>query len=237
MNDDTQSQSRKVGNIMADNERRIEHVAVLDWSKVRSADELKDIQRIEHVGVVLIAEHLAGALTHVRMEHVGSIVPVPEGAEVKIFAGQTRIAGEALETAPPDSIWIIAGQLFITTPVRETNCKELRVSGQIFIPRGSEAAISSKLSRLEGQVIYYPAGARFFYGTENFTAEFLELLPEPIPIMILGNGDFADDITVDLLRAKVTEIGLAGNIVAPRHLVPLLNVLTVEKMGNITARE
>jgi hypothetical protein len=222
---------------MSDEKRKdIQHVAVLDWTKVQSAEDISGVESIQHVGVVLIAEHLAGALGRIHMQHVGSIVPVPAGAEVKIFAGQARISGDALASSP-DSIWIVAGQMFITSPVREANCKEIRVSGQLFAPRGSEAALSAKITRMEGQTIYYPEGARFFMGREDITAEFLELLPAPVPFMILGEAIFADDVTFDLLRNKVLEIGLAGKIIAPKELVPLLQVLTVDKMGEIRAKE
>ncbi|MEZ4663003.1 MAG: hypothetical protein R2911_36100 [Caldilineaceae bacterium] len=41
------------------------------------------------------------------------------------------------------------------------------------------------------------------------------------------------DVTVELLRSKVTEIVLNGILEGPKELVPLLQVLTVEKNGMI----
>jgi RNA polymerase sigma-70 factor (ECF subfamily) len=46
-----------------------------------------------------------------------------------------------------------------------------------------------------------------------------------------------DDVTVDLLRAKVPEIVLVGKIIAPKALIPMLQVLTTEKIGAIMTPE
>jgi hypothetical protein len=41
----------------------------------------------------------------------------------------------------------------------------------------------------------------------------------------------------DLLRAKIQDITLVGKLVAPRRLVGVLQLLTTEKIGTITAAE
>ena len=44
-------------------------------------------------------------------------------------------------------------------------------------------------------------------------------------------------VTPDLLKRKVAEITLVGGLEAPRALVPLLQVLTAERIGAISATE
>ncbi|MCB0090256.1 MAG: hypothetical protein KDE54_20270, partial [Caldilineaceae bacterium] len=66
-----------------------------------------------------------------------------------------------------------------------------------------------------------------------FGAAFFEYLPEPISLIINGVVDIEPDVTVELLRAKVTEIVLNGILSGPKEVVPLLQVLTVEKNGMI----
>jgi hypothetical protein len=73
-------------------------------------------------------------------------------------------------------------------------------------------------------------------GRESWSREFLEFLPEPTAFFIAGQVDIEDDVTVDLLKAKVTEICLAGQICAPKALIPLLQALTPEIYGQITAK-
>ena len=55
----------------------------------------------------------------------------------------------------------------------------------------------------------------------------------PVTLIINGSVEFQDDISLELLRAKVNEIVLNGIIEGPAHLVPLLQVLTKEKNGMI----
>lgn len=100
-------------------------------------------------------------------------------------------------------------------------------------PRESQGVISAKLTRMDGQTLYLPAEARIFMGDETLEREFLELLPKPQCIVMMGCLTVNEDVTVELLKEKVPEIVLMGEIRAPAHLIPILKVLTVEKMGDI----
>jgi hypothetical protein len=171
------------------------------------------------------------------MKNVAGIIPVAPGANLKLLIGQTKVTGEALAAAKEDEIWVIAGQAHITTPVTNFTGRELQICGQVFVPRGSEAAFTGAITKMQGQVVYVPAGARLLMGQESWGREFFELLPEPSAFCIMGQLSIEGDVTVDLLKAKVTEIALMGLIEAPRSLVPLLQVLTVENLGLISAKE
>ena len=72
-----------------------------------------------------------------------------------------------------------------------------------------------------------------FTGKERVRAEFLELLPEAVAWVILGDLTIEDDVTADMIRAKVPEIVLTGTLTAPRGLIPTLQVLAVERTGEI----
>jgi hypothetical protein len=170
------------------------------------------------------------------MDRVASVVPVPAGPNVKVMAGQTQITGEALANpgGNPDEIYFIAGQMLITTPVQSVGYK-LIVAGQVMAPVGSEAALSASIIRQTGQVYYVPEGARHFIGQDRFSAAFFELLDEPLIMLLIGNYTIAPDVTVDLLRAKVRRIVLFGELRAPAALVPILQVLTTDKFGQIIA--
>jgi hypothetical protein len=135
-----------------------------------------------------------------------------------------------------EDILVIIGQVFITTPVTSVGYKEIWMHGQLFALRGSEGTLGAKITRMNGQTFYMPAEARTFMGEENIGREFLDLLPEPKALVIMGSITFEDDVTVELLKAKVPEIVLMGEIKAPAALIPMLQVLTVEKMGQIVAK-
>lgn len=212
---------------------RISDIGVLDLRFVRDEEELKAIRSISDVGVVLVPERLGGALMGVEMSDVGNVVRVPDEGKLQTFSGQTKVTGEALAAGDPESVLLIVGQLFVSTPCETVGYKEIRVIGQLIATRGSETALMAKLTEVNGQVLYLPPNARLILGDETFGREFLELLPRPTPLVILGELRLEDDVTAELVREKVPEIVLMGSLHAPRALVPLLQVITTEKFGEI----
>ncbi|HZO89718.1 MAG TPA: hypothetical protein VFB38_15420 [Chthonomonadaceae bacterium] len=211
----------------------IRQMGMLDLRFAQTPEDLKGITGIEKVGMILIPEHLSTALATIPMKEVGAIVPIPQGDNVQVQSGQIRLSGESLAAGDAEAILVVVGQLFITTPVTQVGFKQVRVIGQMFAIRGSEGPLGAKL-QIQGQSIYLPADPRLFMGEERLGRQFLELLPKPTPIVIMGKLTFAEDVTVELLQQKVPEIVLMGQICAPEALIPILQVLTVEKMGAIS---
>jgi len=216
---------------------KIENVGALDLTGITSADELANITRIKNVGAILIRESLMGKLSSIPMENVGSVVPVPEGDNVRVQTGQIQMSGEALAGGNEEDVLVVTGQLIITSPVQQVGYKALIVSGQVLAPKGSETALGAKLSRLSGQSVYYPGQARIFMGEDQFSQAFFELLDEPITMVLLGDYTIDDDVTVEMVKQKVAAIALFGNLKAPKHLVPIFQVLTTEKHGNIGVKD
>ena len=216
--------------------RVVSNVGMLDWRSMADAEQLAGIAGIENVGTILIPEDLAGALAAIPTKNVGMVMPIPRGANVSVQAGQVRMSGESLASGPEDGILILLGQAIFTSPVTKVGYKELRLAGQLFAPRGSEAALGGKLTQVAGQVIYYTAGpdveVRNVTGNERIDAGLLEALPHPIVLIATGNTTFADDVTPELLRAKIASMVLIGNTWAPRELAGAVKALAVERIGN-----
>jgi hypothetical protein len=215
---------------------RIEDVGLLNLLYAKTPEDLAGIQSIEDVGCILIPEHLGGVLARISMEDVGTIVPVPQDGKVNLVAGQGRFTGEAIAQGDPETLLVIAGQAMITSVVEKVGFRGIFVAGQIFAPTGSEAALTTAMTTLMGQVFYYKAGARMFQGHDRIGRDFLELVDTPIAIVITGHLEIDDDVTLDLLKAKVSEIALYGHLEVPRALYALAQFLTVEKSGHIEAR-
>lgn len=76
-------------------------------------------------------------------------------------------------------------------------------------PREAELILSSYVHTL-GTSVWYTGTPRVFKGQNSFPASFLEFLPEPITLITYGMTTFESDVTVDLLRNKVTEIIMNG---------------------------
>ncbi len=215
----------------------IENMGMLDLRSAKTPEDLSYIKRIMNVGTILIPEHLSGVLAKVPMKNVGSTVAVPDGQNIKMQIGQIRLGGDAFVNGDPDTILFIVGQLFITTPVPSVGYKEVWVHGQVFGIRGSENTFGAKLGRAEGQVLYLPAEARVIQGSETIDNEYLEMLPKPCALVVMGELHFAEDVTKDLLKSKILEIVLMGVITAPQAILSLVKVLTAERMGEIISTE
>lgn len=215
----------------------IRDMGVLDLSFAQSPEDLSGITSIHDVGAIIIPEDLMGALTRIDVHDVGGVVPIPRGAKVSLQMGQTRLTGESLAAGPDDTVLVLVGQTLIMNQVQSVGYQSLHVMGQLLAPRGSEAALAPKIAKLTGQVVYVTGleNARFILGKERIGKAFLEYLPRPTPLVVVGKLIFEEDTPADLLREKVPEIALIGKIQAPAALVPLLQVLTVEKQGEIEA--
>jgi hypothetical protein len=297
---------------------RIKGVAVLDLTTMRSPDDLAGISSIEDVALILVPESLAGALARIPTSSVASVVPVPDGADVKVhtgsmmmggealanpggdnvvlvvtgtlalsspveevafrqvivtgmvvapygselalgaglsrvtgsvhyyrqvegqrfrtLSGQTRISGESLanEAGNPADILFVAGQTIVTGPVHQVGYQQIVAAGQLLAPRDSEAVLAPVLT-MEGQLVWYSGRPRFFVGRERFSRDFLELLDEPLSLALVGHFTFDEDVPPALLRDKVSDITLVGKIIAPKGVVAVLQLLTIDKHGTITA--
>jgi len=215
----------------------ISDMGMLDLSSAKTPEDLAYIKSLHDIGAILIPEHLTAALAGVEMHDVGAVIPIASGDNVNMITGQTKLTGESLAAGDPETVLVIAGQVIVTTRVDKVGYKAIQIVGQVLAPRGSETALASKVTRLAGQLVYYPQGARFFIGDDTVTGEFLEMLQGPTSFLVMGHLNLNDDISADLLREKVSEIALMGALSVPRHLAALTQFLTVEKMGDIQVRD
>jgi hypothetical protein len=218
---------------------RVGNTGILDLTWAKSIEDLNEITAIENVGIVRVPEHLYAFVASIPQEKVGMVETAASGPQ-KTLTGQVRLTGDFLAAGDPETTLVVTGVLFILPPLVKIGFREIRLTGIILLPRGSEGVISNKLGSLTGNVVYYSADAsmpRLFMGQESIGREFLELLPTPVPFVVTGKLTIEADVTLDLLRAKVPEIVLTGQLVAPKALIPLLQVLTVDKTGTIQVLE
>jgi hypothetical protein len=179
---------------------------------------------------------LAGALT--RATGTVGYYDYTEGQSVKVYQGQTRLRGEALanRSGQPSDIAIVAGQLVVTSPVPSLGFQQIVVAGQLAAPEESVDVLESALT-VVGQVAWYRGAARAFSGADRFGRGFFELLPEPTTLVLSGAFRIEDDVPAELLREKVAGIVLAGALKGRQELVPVLQVLAIEKQGVIGASD
>lgn len=216
-------------------EGKISDVGMLDLRYAKTPEDLAGITSISDVGAILIPEHLTGALARIGISDVGGVVAVPQDCKVSCMTGQVQLSAASLAAGDPDTILLIVGQVFILGEITSVGYKEVRAFGQIFAPRAGQDIFAAKLTQMTGQVIYVPSEPRIFMGDESIGGEYLDLLPEPTTVVVLGSLTFDASATKESVKKKLLEIVLLGTITAPQALVPLLQVLTKVKMGEIVA--
>ncbi|QHW29820.1 hypothetical protein GZH47_02540 [Paenibacillus rhizovicinus] len=221
----------------------IENLGMLDLTG-KKTDELSGIALIQNVGLILVPQSLSDALMKVPQRNVGLTVSLPEptnpDAKMKLYTGQLTLSGEVFSNAggSPDDILVIAGQVVISSPIVNVGYGDIIIAGQILAPKGSEALLSAKLTRLTGQIIYYKSDApRIFIGNDSFSRSFFELIDSPMSMALVGNYEIEQDVDIALMKQKVSELILIGNLTAPKPLVPLLQLLAEVKLGDITGKD
>jgi hypothetical protein len=139
--------------------REIHNVALLDLTGANSAAALDGVTRISRVSAILVPESLLPRLSSIPMDLVAATVPVRDGQRTRVMSGQIILSGEALASPGEEQsqdMLVIAGQLILTSPATKVGYRDLVVLGQLVAPRGSEAALGAGLTRMSGQVVYYP---------------------------------------------------------------------------------
>ncbi len=126
---------------------------VVDFSHLRMPEELEQVRRIEHAGLVVVPESLAGAYAAITQVRVGATVYVPDGANVRVHTGTLMVGGDGLGS--PDDVLVVIGLLIITSPVTGPVPRQISVVGLVLAPRGSEAALGPALAGGVGGVSYY----------------------------------------------------------------------------------
>jgi len=203
------------------------------------------VQRVTYrqvivIGLVLAPHGSESALGAGLTRVTGSVdyYPYAEGQEVKVSTGQLRAGGEVLAnpTGGPDDVLVVAGQLIVTGPVVKVGYRRVVVAGQVLAPRDSQAVLGPVMI-VKGQLVWYTGEPRFFLGKERFGRSFFELVDQPLTLALVGSFQIDPDVPAALLREKVQEITLLGKLIAPSQLVGVLQLLTTEKVGEITVAE
>jgi hypothetical protein len=207
---------------------------------ITSPVERVGLHSILTVGAVVAPEGSQAALTPALRRTVGGVIYYPwvEGQDVRVFQGDTRVKGDILANpgGSPDDIAIVAGAMVVTSPVQAVGFRRIVVVGALLAPEESQLVLAPALT-VVGGVVWYTAPPRIFNGEERFSAGFFDLLDDPVTLVINGKAAFEPDVPVDVVKAKVAAIVLNGKIEAAPSLVPLLQVLAIQKNGTITTLE
>lgn len=191
---------------------------------------------IHVTGTVLVPRGSEAAIGKV-LEGTGAVSSYrwAEGQEIRTMAGQISISGATLANAigEPDDVLVLVGQIVVTGAVGDVGYRQIIVAGQAAMPVAAQDAIEPRVVTY-GQIAWYSsASPRFLAEDTELSAEYLNLLTEPTSLIVAGRLRLTDDVSAELLKEKLTDIVVFGEIVAPAALVPVLQFLAVHAFGPI----
>jgi hypothetical protein len=214
-----EAQEVRNAGVAATTAREITNVGVLDLSAMESPEALDGVKKITNVGVILAPQPLMQKLSTIPMVNVGTTIPVPAGAKLRAFTGSTVLSGEALANADgdPNEILLITGSLAITSPVRKVGYAGFIVTGSLIAPEGSEAALGSGISRMTGDLSYYPysegSTVRVRVGFQQLSGADLANPAGQESDILLALGSLA--ITSPVERLGYQHLVVEGTLIAP----------------------
>jgi hypothetical protein len=194
-------------------------------------------RRVSVVGSVLAPRGSEHALGPVLGGGVGSVIYYrpAEAQDLKVLTGQVKLSGAMLANpaGQPDDVLLAAGQVTVTGPVTSVGFAQVIVAGQFIAPAADRDVLEPRV-QAQGQVSWYKSDdPRLIFEDMRIGPDFFRLLDHPVSLILLGDVSIAPEVTEDMVREKVTDIILFGDISAPAELVPVLQVLATDTFGAI----
>ena len=106
--------------------------------------------------------------------------------------------------------------------------------GIIIVPEKFIGKVSTKIKSNVGLTVPYKEGWRLFSGCTEIDAMMLDALDEPIEFIQVGSMTFKDDITPDMVKAKIKAFHNYGSVSAPEHIYGAVMAKCLENHGSLS---
>ncbi len=213
----------------------IKNMGILDLTGLENAEKLQRTSRLENIGTILVPENLLDSLMNISMKNVGSIIPIPSGEKYKIRTGQITLSANFLASGEEDTLLILSGQIILKETPSRVGFKGLHINGQLIAPESSKDVLEQAIDRSSGQILYYQGkNPKTLTGEQSFSRKFFELIEEPVTLILVGNSKIEGSIPDDLLREKVADLIVVGELKAEEEVVPVLQFLSSSVTGEIS---
>lgn len=196
-------------------------------------------RQISVVGLVLAPTGSEAALGPALSCVVGGVTYYrhAEGQNIKTLTGQVKLSGAILANpaGQRDDILLVCGQVIVNGPVTTVGYAQVIVAGQMVAPAASREVLEPRIQVLGQSVWYRSDDPRIIAEDASLGPGFFRLLDHPVSLVVLADLSLTTGVTEAMVREKVTDVILLGDITAPADLVPVLQVLTTEAYGTIRA--
>ena len=212
--------------------RTLHALPLVDLTPFKTAEELAVIESIHAVPVVLVPESLMSAFYQIKLGAVASIVPVPDGdnVRVQVMNGSVRMSGETFGEMDPNQIHVLVvnGSLTFTSPLEKIGYARVVANGPVLVPEGSEAAVQAAITTLNGPMISYPTGkdadVHIHEGQVTLTSEIIANTHGNENDVLVASGQVVIEGPIEGVGYK--KIFASGQVIAPRGI--LSSYMTVE---------
>jgi len=213
----------------------IKNMGILDLTGLENADKLQRTSSLENIGAILVPENMLDSLMNISMKNVGSIIPIPSGEKYKLRTGQMTLSANFLASGEEDTLLILSGQIIIKETPTKIGFKGLHVNGQLMAPEDSKDLLEQAIDRSSGQILYYKGkNPKTLTGEQSFSRKFFELIEEPVTLILVGESTFEGSIPDDLLREKIADLIVVGELKAEKDVVPVLQLIASSVTGVIS---
>ena len=198
-------------------------------------------RQVTVVGLVIAPRGSEASLGRVLGGGAGSVsyYRYTEGQDFKVLSGQVKLSGAMLANPAGGAgdVLIAAGQVIVTGPVTEVGYAQVVVAGQLIAPEAGRDLLEPRM-QVTGQAAWYRgAEPRIILDDMRVGPDYFRLLDHPVSLVLLGDMTVEPGVSEDMVREKITDIILLGDITAPRELVSVFQVLTTEAFGDIRAAD
>ncbi|KKI92041.1 hypothetical protein WQ54_11400 [Bacillus sp. SA1-12] len=195
--------------------QRIGNVGVLNLMNA-TEESIKEIDRIENVGMVLFRPENAHLLSALNIGNIGTTIEVPE--DFTLYNGVLHLNEAFLNSISEPVKLLVDGTVIIEKDVKPEQMKTgllyLKVNGKVYSPPHLSGAVNQIVK--EGVMdlkTYDGAAPRFENGKLSITNSFLQALEEPQNLVVNGLLTFSEDLNMEQFGEKINKLEINGNVI------------------------
>lgn len=176
-------------------------------------ESIRDIEKIENVGLVLYAKETAPLLAKLKINNIGQTLETNQQA--RIVNGRLLIDGAFLEAMKEPCTFLVNGLVIVEKNVTIEQLKQvacqLVVNGSVYVPPALNGAVSLLLKTVSGSIETYTDHLpRIETGIVQLTNSYLEALPPGQHIIVNGKLELTPDLDMALFSEKIARLTING---------------------------
>ena len=218
----------------------VANIALLDL-RGTSAEDLQRLKHMSNVAAVLIDRGQGSAIAHVRKSNVASIIEA-EPDERVIVGPVTEFDAETVESMSDNNrvtvIGIVVFDRDVLPALAAQKFERLQVVGILICPAGVRGALLDRLEHIGPAATLKVGGGPLVrnMGHRRLSAMSLSYLEEDSVFLNLGHVEIKSDVTVEMIRRKISDYHNIGHTEGPEEVIAYLQSRASTDLGNFSVK-